>query len=111
MPGSNLDCSSWIREGLESEPWMSLQWFLASVSIIVEELLARANGLLGHEDEPGHLLDHHDLGDAVGAHAAVVQQAAIAARLLRPVNAENVGSNKRSYQRPNKLTNTVFLYV
>ena len=95
MPVSNLDCSSWIRDGLEGEPWMSLQWFLASVSIIVEELLARANGLLGHKDEPGHLLHHHDLGAAVGAHAAVVQQAAIAARLLRPVNAKNVGSNKR----------------
>ena len=90
---------------------MSLQRLLAPVSVIVEELLARADGLLSHEDEPGHLLDHHDLGDAVGAHAAVVQQAAIAARLLSPVNAENVGSNKRRYQKPNKLTNTVFLYV
>ena len=90
---------------------MSLQRLLAPVSVIVEELLTLADVLLGHEDEPGHLLDHHDLGDAVGAHAAVVQQAAIAARLLRPVNAKNVGSNKRRYQKPNKLTKTVFLYV
>ena len=92
---SNLDCLGIREEGLESEPGMSLEWLLAPVPVIVEELLARADGLLGHEDEPGHLLDHHDLGDAVGAHAAVVQQPTVTTRLLCPVNAENVSSKTR----------------
>ena len=89
MPGSNLDCLV-VRECLEGEPWMGLEWLLAPVPVVIEELLPGVDGLLGHEDEPGHLLDHHDLGDAVGAHTAVVQQPTIATRLLCPVNAENI---------------------
>ena len=111
MPGSNLDCLV-VREGLESEPWMSLEWLLAPVPVVIEKLLPGIDGLLSHEDEPGHLLDHHDLGDAVGAHAAVVQQPTIAARLLGPINAGNVSLDKRHGVRwSNELTNTVFLYV
>ena len=108
---SNLDCLGIREEGLESEPGMSFEWLLAPVPVVVEELLAGVDGLLGHEDEPGHLLDHHDLGDTVGAHTAVVQKPTIATRLLGPVNAENVSSNKIRVQSFNALTNTVFLYV
>ena len=96
---SNLDCLGIREEGLESEPGMSLEWLLAPVPVVVEELLAGADGLLGHEDESGHLLDHHHLGDAVGAHAAVVEQPSVAPRLLGSVNAENkVSWSERSQQ-------------
>ena len=96
---SNLDCLGIREEGLESEPGMSLEWLLAPVPVVVEELLAGADGLLGHEDESGHLLDHHHLGDAVGAHAAVVEQPSIAPRLLGSVNAENNVSWSKSSQQ------------
>ena len=89
---SNLDCLGVREEGLEREPRMSLERLLAPVPVVIEKLLAGADGLLGHEDESGHLLDHHNLGDAVRTHTAVVQQPSIATRLLSSVNAEkNIG--------------------
>ena len=88
MPVSNLDCSSWIRDGLEGEPWMSLHWLLAPVPVVIQELLAGVDGMLCHEDEPGHLLDHDDLSDAVGAHSTVIQEAPVPPRLASCVNTE-----------------------
>lgn len=78
-PGSSLDCLLGIREeGLEREPRMRLERLFASVPVVIEKLLAGADGLLGHEDESGHVLDHHNLGDAVRGHSAVVQQPSVA---------------------------------
>ena len=63
-----------------------LQCFLAPVPVVIQELLAGVDGMLCHEDEPGHLLDHDDLSDAVGAHSTVIQEAPVPPRLASCVN-------------------------
>ena len=68
---------------------MKNQGYFTPVSIVVDQLCARLDVLLGHEDEPrgvGVQRDH--LGHAVGVPAAVVHQPPIPPALLGRVNAE-----------------------
>jgi len=71
---------------LQSQPWMSLQGLFRSVPVIVEKFFTGFNGVLGHQDEAGNILDHDDFGDAVGADARVVHQPAEPATLAGGVN-------------------------
>lgn len=79
---------------LECQPRVSLQRLLAPVPVVVEDLLTSFYVLLGYQHEPGHLLDHDNLGDAVGRHSGVVDKSSVATRLGRGVNAENILLNK-----------------
>ena len=69
---------------------MSFKRLLGAVSIVVEEFLTGADGVLGDQDQPGHLFDHHDLGHTVGGQSAVVHQPAIPTRLTGGVDTEIV---------------------
>ena len=57
---------------LNQSVFYSHQYFLVSVSVVKDELFTSADGLLGDQDHPGHLLHHYDLGLAVGIDFAVV---------------------------------------
>ena len=67
---------------------MGFQGLLGSVAIVVEELLAGADRVLGHQDQSGDLADHHHLGHAVGTDPAVVDQPTVPPRLCGGVNTE-----------------------
>ena len=67
---------------------MGFERLLGPVSVVVEEFLTGADGVLGDQDHLGHLFDHYDLGHTVGRHSAVVHQPAIPARLTGGVDTE-----------------------
>ena len=73
---------------------MGFQGLLGSVAIVVEELLARADCVLGHQDQSGDLADHHHLGHAVRADSAVVDQPTVPPRLCGGVNTAQYSVSK-----------------
>ena len=85
---------------------MGFQRLLGSVAIVVEELLAGADRVLGHQDQSGDLVDHHHLGQEVGTLAAVVDQPTVPPRLCGGVNTEQYSVSKMLCIRI-RLTNTL----
>ena len=77
-----------VRLGSERQPGVSLERLLAAVAVVVEQLLADVDVVLGDEDEARRVAQHDHLRHAVRGHAAVVQEAAVAPRLRCGVNAE-----------------------
>ena len=77
-----------VRLGSERQPGVSLERLLAAVAVVVEQLLADVDVVLGDEDEARRVAQHDHLSHAVRGHAAVVQKAAVAPRLRCSVNAE-----------------------
>ena len=69
---------------------MGGQRLFGSVTVVIEQLLPRADGVLGHQDQSGDLADHHHLGHAVGADPAVVDQPTVPSGLCCGVNTERL---------------------
>ena len=67
---------------------MGFKALFSSVSIIIEELGSSLNMVLCHEDEPGDVLHHDNLGHAVWRDSRVVDQPAVPSRLTSRINTE-----------------------
>ena len=76
-----------VRLGSERQPGVSLERLLAAVAVVIQQLLANVNVVLGDEDEARRVAQHDHLRHAVWGHTAVIQKAAVASRLLCCVNA------------------------
>ena len=68
---------------------MSLQGFFRPIPVIVEEFFTGFNGVLGDQDEAGHIVNHDNFGDTVGADTRVIDQTAESATLACGVNTGN----------------------
>ena len=77
-----------VRLGSERQPGVSLERLLAAVAVVVQQLFADVDVVLGDEDEARRVAQHDHLRHAVWGHTAVVQKAAVAPRLRCGVNAE-----------------------
>ena len=76
-----------VRLGSERQPGVSLERLLAAVAVVIQQLLANVDVVLGNEDETRRVAQHDHLRHAVWGHTAVVQKAAVASCLLCCVNA------------------------
>ena len=75
-----------VRLGSERQPGVSLERLLAAVAVVIQQLLANVDVVLGDEDEARRVAQHDHLRHAVWGHTAVVQKAAVASRLRCRVN-------------------------
>ena len=82
---------------LQSQPGVGFLGLLGAITVVVEELLTGVDGVLGDQDQSGHLIGYHDLGHTVWADPAVVHQTTIAARLTGGVDTEIFLINQRSW--------------
>ena len=79
------------------KPRMGFQGLLGAIAVVVEEFLTGVDGVLGDEDQSGHLPHHHNLRHAVGADPTVVHQTTVSAGLTGRVDTEIMESiNERS---------------